>query len=87
LAQLLHERHIRDLWVAGLTTEHSVRATVLDALKSGFSVTLLVDAIRARDDIAGGADRALADMLAAGAKAHSWARPPRRIVASRVTAH
>jgi nicotinamidase/pyrazinamidase len=82
LAQLLHERQIRDLWVAGLTTEHSIRATVLDASASGFSVTLLVDAIRARDDIAGAADRALADMLAAGARVHSWARPPRRIIAS-----
>jgi nicotinamidase/pyrazinamidase len=77
LAQLLHERSVQHLWIAGLAMEHSIRASALDGLKAEFAVTLLVDAIRARDDTVGGADRALAEMLTAGAQIHSWARPRR----------
>ena len=79
LAQLLHERGIHGLWIAGVTTEHSVRASVLDALKAGFKVTVLVDAIRSSGDPTNSADHAMREMLDAGAQAHSWARPAHKI--------
>jgi nicotinamidase/pyrazinamidase len=74
LATLLQSRGVRHLWVAGVATDYCVRASVLDARRLGLHVTLLVDAIRGVDVQAGDADRALAEMVAAGADAHSWAR-------------
>ena len=74
LAHLLHERRVRQLWLAGLTTEHAIRATALDAQRAGFAVTLLVDAIRSSGDTATAGDHALREMLGAGVRAHSWAR-------------
>jgi len=77
LAHLLRQRGIAELWIAGVATEYCVRATVLDALQAGFDVTVLVDAVRAVEGSPGDGARALEEMLAAGAKAHSWARPRR----------
>lgn len=74
LATLLQARGVRHLWVAGVATEYCVRASVLDARRLGLHVTVLVDAIAGVDATAGDADRALAEMIAAGADAHSWAR-------------
>ena len=54
---------VRRLCVAGFATDHCVRATVLDALRLGFGVDLLTDAIRAVDP----ATPALREMEAAGA--------------------
>lgn len=53
MAQLLTERGVRRLFVAGLTTEHCVLATVRDALGLGLQVVLLSDAIRALESRAG----------------------------------
>lgn len=53
MAQLLAERGVRRLFVAGLTTEHCVLATVRDALGLGYQVVLLSDAIRALESRAG----------------------------------
>ena len=51
--------------VGGLATDYCVRHTVLDALKEGFEVTLLEDAIRGvnQED----SKRAIKEMLEAGA--------------------
>jgi nicotinamidase/pyrazinamidase len=65
LVEDLRARGISELYVGGLATDYCVRATVLDARKAGFPVTVLTDGIAgiAREDAA----RALDDMRAAGA--------------------
>lgn len=45
LADWLRDRGITDLDVGGIATDHCVRATVLDALREGFTVRLLSDTI------------------------------------------
>jgi nicotinamidase/pyrazinamidase len=41
LAEWLREREVTDVHVCGIATDHCVRATALDAVREGFSVTLL----------------------------------------------
>jgi nicotinamidase/pyrazinamidase len=43
LSQWLRERGIEQVEIAGLTTDHCVRATALDALSEGFEPTVLLD--------------------------------------------
>ncbi len=74
LATLLQSRGVVHLGVAGVATDYCVKASVLDARHLGLHVTVLIDAIRGVDVQAGDSDRALAEMVAAGADAHSWAR-------------
>jgi nicotinamidase/pyrazinamidase len=61
----LDAAHVTRVFVGGLATEWCVRATVEDALASGFEVGVLTDAIRAIDPAAG--DAAVEEMRAAGA--------------------
>lgn len=58
-----HER----LFIGGLATDYCVLNTVLDALKFGFQVFLLEDAIRAVNVAPGDGDRAIEKMRSAGA--------------------
>lgn len=67
LAEWLHGRGRRRLFIGGLATDYCVLATVRDALAAGFEVMLLVDAIRAVDVHPGDGARALQAMRAAGA--------------------
>jgi nicotinamidase/pyrazinamidase len=69
LAEDLRARGVSELYVGGLATDYCVRATVLDARRNGFAVTVLTDAVAGigRDDAA----RALEDMRAAGASLES----------------
>ncbi|GAB6876688.1 bifunctional nicotinamidase/pyrazinamidase [Thermaerobacter litoralis] len=67
LADWLRERGVRHLYVGGLATDYCVRATVLDGLREGFQVTVLVPAVRAVDVTPGDGQRALAEMEARGA--------------------
>lgn len=55
----------RRVFLGGLATDYCVRATARDALKLGFSATILRDAVRAVDYEAG--QRALAESRAEGA--------------------
>jgi nicotinamidase/pyrazinamidase len=67
LADALRQRGVKRLYVTGLTTDYCVKNTVLDALREGFEVTVVVDAIRAVNVKPGDAERALDEMKAAGA--------------------
>jgi nicotinamidase/pyrazinamidase len=61
----LRARGISELYVGGLATDYCVRASVLDARRAGFLVTVLTDGIAGigRDDVT----RALDEMRHAGA--------------------
>jgi nicotinamidase/pyrazinamidase len=66
LHQWLQALALRRLFVGGLATDYCVLNTVLDALKLGYRVELLLGAIRAVDVTAGDGDRAVAAMTTAG---------------------
>ncbi len=68
LADLLRQRGVERLFVGGLATDYCVKHTVLDGLKEGFQVVLLEDAIRGVDIKAGDSERAVAEMVRAGAE-------------------
>lgn len=69
LANLLSALGVRRILIGGLTTEYCVRSTVEDARKLGLDVVVLADAVRSIDLVPGDGERALADMLARGARA------------------
>lgn len=64
----LQSRGIRHMYVGGLATDYCVKQTVLDGLKHGFQVTLLLDAVRGVDVKEGDSARAIDQMIRAGAK-------------------
>lgn len=68
LAALLRDEGVKEVLVGGLTTDYCVKNTVLDALKEGFKVKALQDAIRAVDVNPGDGERAIREMRAAGAE-------------------
>jgi nicotinamidase/pyrazinamidase len=67
LARRLDALRVNRLFVGGLATDYCVLNTVLDALRLGFQVCLLRDAIRAVDVRPGDGERAIARMREAGA--------------------
>ena len=72
LAELLRRKGVEGLFVGGLATDYCVKHTVLDGLKEGFKVMLLIDAIRAVEVNPGDGERAIDDMVRAGAvKVHN----------------
>ncbi len=82
LAAQLHKRGVDRLYVAGLATDFCVKQTVLDALRNGFDVVVLKDAIRGIDAEPGSSACALEEMERAGA---SFASAP-EIAQTRSTA-
>lgn len=68
LASILREHNIEQIWIGGLATDYCVKNTVLDALRQGFRVNLLTDAMRPVDLTPGDGLRALEQMRQAGAK-------------------
>jgi nicotinamidase/pyrazinamidase len=68
LGDILRERGVDRLFVAGLATDYCVKSTVLDARRLGFDVTVVEDAIRGVEVTPGDSDRAKEEMRAAGAK-------------------
>jgi nicotinamidase/pyrazinamidase len=67
LAQLLRVQQVERLFVGGLATDYCVLHTVADALRLGFEVVLLPDAMRAVDVHPGDGAAALQAMHAHGA--------------------
>lgn len=63
----LREHNIEHIAVCGLATDYCVKFTVLDALKLGFGTTLIQDATRGVNLADGDTDKAVAEMVAAGA--------------------
>jgi len=59
---------VEEVWVGGLATDYCVKNTVLDALKQGFRVKALKDAMRAVEVKPGDGERAIAEMQSAGAE-------------------
>ena len=67
LALQLRRLGVEEVWVGGLATDYCVKNTVLDALKEGFRVKALEDAMRAVEVNPGDGERAIAEMREAGA--------------------
>ena len=68
LASQLQQQGVEELVVGGLATDYCVKHTVLDALKHGFKVKALEDAMQAVELQPGDGDRAIDEMRAAGAE-------------------
>lgn len=67
LAERLRAQEVKRLFIGGLATDYCVLNTVKDALKEGFAVLLLEDAIRGVDVNAGDSKKAIAEMQRLGA--------------------
>lgn len=70
----LRARGIRRRLVGRLATDYCMKATVLDAVASGFDVAVLEEAIRAVDVHPGDGAKVVEAMAAAGARFTSLAR-------------
>jgi nicotinamidase/pyrazinamidase len=68
LASQLHQQGVEEVVVGGLATDYCVKNTVLDALKNGFRVKAVKNAMRAVNLQPGDEERAIEEMRAAGAK-------------------
>jgi nicotinamidase/pyrazinamidase len=68
-AELLRRSNVTRIYVGGLATDYCVKQTVLDGLKRGYTVTLLEDAVRGVELAPGDSQRAVQEMLQAGADA------------------
>lgn len=68
LAEQLRVLKVEEVLVGGLATDYCVKNTVLDALKNGFRVKALTDAMRPVEVNPGDGERALEEMKEAGAQ-------------------
>ena len=68
LAAQLRNFGVDEVLVGGLATDYCVKNTVLDALKEGFTVRALTNAMRSVDLQPGDGNRAIEDMRRAGAE-------------------
>ena len=68
LGQLLRQQNVAEVWVGGLATDYCVKHTVLDALREGFKVKALGDAMRAVNVNPADGAKAVAEMRDAGAE-------------------
>ncbi len=66
LADMLHERGVERVVIAGLATDYCVKETGLDAVRLGFEATVLLDAVRAVERIPGDGESALDELRSAG---------------------
>jgi len=68
LANLLKTFGIEELYIGGLATDYCVKFTVLDAMRRGFKVKILLDAIRGVNLKPNDSQDAIRKMLKIGAK-------------------
>lgn len=68
LADDLHAAGVTRIFVGGLATDYCIRTTVIDGLSFGFSVALLLDAVRGINVKPDDSERAIQEMLARGAR-------------------
>jgi nicotinamidase/pyrazinamidase len=68
LRETLRALGIERLVIGGLATDYCVLSTVRDALREGYEVFVVEDAVRAVDARPGDGDKALAEMRGAGAR-------------------
>lgn len=59
---------VTHIYICGLATDYCVRFTSLDALRAGFKVTVLTDAVKGVDLEHGDSERALDEIAKAGAE-------------------
>jgi nicotinamidase/pyrazinamidase len=76
LALQLQRLGVKEVWVGGLATDYCVKNTVLDALKQGFRVKALKDAMRPVEIQSGDGERAIDEMRQAGADIVDASRQP-----------
>lgn len=67
LAEVLREDGVSHFYIGGLATDYCVRQTSLDAVKDGFEVTVLIDAVKGVDLSPGDSERALEEVKSKGA--------------------
>ena len=67
LERRMHDAGVRRVFVGGLATDYCVLATVKDAVRAGFEVLVLGDAVRAVEVSPGDGGKALQAMLTDGA--------------------
>jgi len=67
LNERLQKLGVEEVWVGGLATDYCVKSTVIDALKKGFRVKAVENAMRAVNVNPNDGERALEEMRAAGA--------------------
>ncbi|MCX8188281.1 MAG: bifunctional nicotinamidase/pyrazinamidase [Nitrososphaeria archaeon] len=72
LDKILRRNNVRRLFVAGLATDYCVKATVRDALKLGYEVYVLVDAVKGVNLKPKDSEEALNEMVNAGARLASF---------------
>lgn len=68
LAALLRRKGVEEVWVGGLATDYCVKHTALDALREGFKVKALAEAMRAVNVNSTDGARAIKEMRKAGAE-------------------
>lgn len=67
-ANLLNIFGVKELYIGGLATDYCVKHSAIDALKAGFKVSLLMDAIKGVDLKTGDSKDAIKEMIDRGAK-------------------
>jgi nicotinamidase/pyrazinamidase len=66
LSALLREHGVEEVWVGGLATDYCVKHTALDAVREGFTVKAVSEAMRPVEVQPGDGERAIEEMQQAG---------------------
>ena len=66
LNSILRERGVKRIFVCGVATNYCVKATAIDGVKLGYTVIVLLDAVKGIDIPPGSVDKALNEMLDMG---------------------
>lgn len=74
LPDLLRGEGVDRIYIGGLATDYCVRFTVLDALRSGFRATVLLDASRGVNVTPSDSEEAIAEMVGDGANVATLVR-------------